>query len=357
MAATAFRLERQHLSARAPAGSAVDVVRRLCGVHAQVLSSADLILWTRVRGYRPETLETALWQERSLVKTWLLRGTLHLVPDDDLPLYVAALDNRGEYQGAWLRAYGVTADETERLIEAVGEALGEQGLTREELIDAVAPQLGTALAARLRSGWGEFLKPVARRGLLCFGPTRGQNVTFVRPDRWLRRWRTPPGRGKARAELLHRFLAAYGPASPDDFERWLGVNRRLKEPWEALATEVEEVAPKLFALTRDRGQLDAARAPRGVRLLPAFDPYVLHPVSARPVDEEARARVYRQAGWVSPVVLERGRAVGVWQAKRRGRAVSVSVQAFAPLAPATQAAVAREAASLARHLGGELELS
>jgi hypothetical protein len=105
----ALRIGRQHLRTRAPKGSAVEVARRLCGVHAQVTSSADLILWARVRGHAPGDLARLLWDERALVRTWLMRGTLHAVPADDLPLYVGALDNRGHYDGAWLRAFGVAA--------------------------------------------------------------------------------------------------------------------------------------------------------------------------------------------------------------------------------------------------------
>lgn len=104
----AFRLGRHDL--KRPTGDDIEAVaRRLCGLHAQVLSAADLILWARVRGHRPGALHTALWDERSLVETWLMRGTLHLVPADDLPLYVGALDNRGTYQEAWLRWFDVTA--------------------------------------------------------------------------------------------------------------------------------------------------------------------------------------------------------------------------------------------------------
>lgn len=357
MTATAFRLERQHLNGRVPRDQTVEVARRLCGVHAQVLSSADLILWARVRGHRPDALGDALWEERSLVKTWLMRGTLHLVPADDLPLYVGALDNRGEYQPVWLRAFKVTAAQMERLIEAVGEALDGDCLTREELVEAVGPRVGMTLAKRLRSGWGEFLKPAARRGALCFGPSRGQNVTFVRPDRWLGRRQTPPLRTEAQTELLRRFLAAYGPATADDFERWIGANRRVKEPWAALGAEVEEVAPKTFVLARDRERLEKARREHGVRLLPAFDPFVLQPYSARPVDAEVRDRVYRTAGWVSATVVETGRVVGVWEQRCQGGKVAMRVEPFEPLCESTRAAVVREAGALARHLGGELELS
>ena len=119
----ALRLERHHLTDRATRGSLVDVARRLCGLHAQVLSATDLQLWARVRDHGREDLGRAFWVDRTLVKTWLMRGTLHAVPADDLPLYVGALDNRGEYANAWLRAFDATPKGMERLIAAIGDAL------------------------------------------------------------------------------------------------------------------------------------------------------------------------------------------------------------------------------------------
>lgn len=169
-----FRLDRQHLKRPASAGSLVEVARRLCGVHTQVMSSADLQLRARVQGHAPADLPRALWEERTVVKTWLMRGTLHVVPADDLALFTGALDNRGEYAGAWLRAFGVTAKQMEELIHAIAGSLDGDCLTREELVARVEPRVGRSVAKRLRSGWGEFLKPAARRGVLCFGPSRGR---------------------------------------------------------------------------------------------------------------------------------------------------------------------------------------
>jgi hypothetical protein len=346
-----LRLERQFLTQ--PAEAAVDVARRVCGLHAQVLSSADLQLWNRVRGHRPGDLDRALWEERSLVKTWLMRGTLHIVPAEDLPIYVAALDNRGEYSASWLRYFGTTATDMEGLLAAVADALDGACLTRAELTAAVEPKVGKSLAQRLSSGWGEFLKPAARRGVLCFGPNRGQNVTFARPDRWIGAWREL-GRDEARTDLLRRFLTAYAPATQNDFERWLGSVRRIHEPWTELTDDVLEVEPRRFALRADADR-EVAR-PRGVKLLPAFDAYVLFPHSDRPVAEPFLDRVYRKQGWISQTILERGRVVGTWtHEKKRGR-LEVALAPFEPLATRTRAAVEEEAKSLAAYLGSELAL-
>jgi hypothetical protein len=349
-----FRLERHYLKQPAPTGSLVDVVRRLCGLHAQVMSSADLQLRARVDDHASGELARALWEDRTLVKTWLMRGTLHVVPADDLAVFTGALDNRGEYAGAWLRAFGVTQKQMEALIVAIGESLDGECLTRDELVARVEPRVGRAVTKRLRSGWGEFLKPAARRGVLCFGPSRGQNVTFVRPDQWVGANHTR-GRDEARTELLRRFLRAYAPATRADFQHWLGSQRTIPEAWAALADELFEVEPKRFALAEDSRALRTRAS--GVRMLPGFDPYVLFPRSDRPVPEKHLARVYRTQGWISATVVERGRAVAVWSTERRGSKLALTVEQFEPLTAGTRGAVTREAGSVARHLGGDLELA
>lgn len=350
----AFRLSRNHLTARAPRGSLVEVARRIGGLHAQVMSSADLSLWTRIRGHRRDDLPRALWEERTLVKTWLMRGTLHVVPAEDLPVYCSALDMRGEYQGAWLRYYGVTAREMERLIDVIGESLDEPR-TRPELTAAVKTRLGARMAKNLGSSWGSFLKPAARRGVLCFGPSEGQNVTFVRPDAWLAHWREVEPE-EARAELLRRFLTAYGPAKRDHFTEWAGGGhvRRLRPAWEHIVDELAEVGPSRFLLARDVAAFERARASRVVRLLPGFDPFLL-PRQTRPYlvrGEEEYNRIYRPQGWITPVVLQGGRAVALWPWKRKGAKLEITIEPFGRL----NSAVEREAAALARYLGAELDL-
>jgi hypothetical protein len=151
----AWRLRRHQLHERVPAGDALQVVARIAGLHAQVMSSAELTLWARLDDLEPDTVQRALWEERSLVKTWAMRGTLHLLPAAEYPLWQAALSTRRGYQaGAWLRAFGVTSEELERLIAAVGDALQQRPLTRDELAEQVAKLTGSAeLGDKLRESW------------------------------------------------------------------------------------------------------------------------------------------------------------------------------------------------------------
>lgn len=138
------------------------------------MGSAELTLWARVEGLEPDAVQRALWEERSLVKTWARRGTLHLLPATELGLWHAGLGTYRHYlKPAWFRGFGITPEQLEALIEAVTDALEGRELTREELARAVAERTGAPeLGDKLRESWGAFLKPVAFRGRLAAPPVR-----------------------------------------------------------------------------------------------------------------------------------------------------------------------------------------
>jgi hypothetical protein len=356
----AFRLERQFLQARAPAGSMFEVASALCGVRAQLPSTAELSLWARVDGLEQGDLKHALEEKRTLVKTWL-RETLHVLPSDDLDLYVAALYPRPEGPGdAWLRLRKVTRQQYEAIVENVPLALDGRPRTREWLADRVTELAGEDLREAVLFSWGGVLKQSARRGDLCFGPPRGRNVTFVRPDRWLRRTlRADPA--EAGRDLVRRYLAAYGPASAVDFGRWLENPTKARDLLRASADELSEVeveGRRAWVLTSDLPVITAGRRPGCVRLLPAFDQYVtgMRPREAF-VPADRMRRVYPPQGFVSPVLLVDGRVAGIWSHESRSGAIRVEVEPFEALRPKVRQALGAEVERLAAFLGGSPELS
>ena len=235
-----WRLKRQRLDRRAPRDEALDVVRQICGLHAQVMSSAELTLWARVEDLEPEVVQEALWERRVLAKTWAMRGTLRLLPSDELPLWVAAqgvLKPR-HHAASWQRHFGLTREEAETMIAAISDALDDRMPTREELAQEVERLLGSGeLGGKLRDGFGALLKPSAFKGDLLFAPSVGRNVRFARPDRWLPGWE-PAQTEVAVREVVRRYLAAYGPATrascaPDGraaTQRHRFASRRLPDP-------------------------------------------------------------------------------------------------------------------------------
>jgi hypothetical protein len=206
------------------------------------------------------------------------------------------------------------------------------------------------------------LKPAAARGDLCFAPSAGQQVRFVRPDQWLPAWE-PMASDRAIREVVRRYLAAYGPATREEFARWFGITSP------ALAERLliglgDEVAPvalgstSAWMLAADVAEAAETAPTRVVRLLPAFDQYVI----AAPRDAPAvlpaalKGRVYRPQGWLSPVLLIDGRMAGVWRHELAGNRVAVTLAPFAEAPPWVKQAAEDEAGRLAAFLGSPLDL-
>lgn len=360
----AWRARRHHLDRRLPSSELLAVVSRLCGVHAQLMTSAELTLWARVDGVARDTVATALWEQRTLVKTWAMRGTLHLLPASEYRLWQAAVSRFTHYlRPAWARGFGITRAELEALLEAVPVALDGPPLTREELAQSVARLAGSPeLGEKVKGGWGSLLKPSAYRGELCFAPNDGPNVRFTRPDRWLELG-PPVAPEVAGAEVTRRFLAVNGPATRDDYARWWGATSpaaagRLIAALGDEVTEVPVEGTSAWVLTEHVDELATAAPLRSVRLLAAFDQYVV--AATRHAEYllpgPLRNRVYRPQGWLSPVLAVGGRMLGVWRHERKGSRVVVAVEPFAALPRWARTATEEEASRVAEFLGGALDL-
>jgi hypothetical protein len=323
----AFRAARHGLVERVEARYALDVAARLCGLHAQVLSSAELTVWARVEGLQRGWVERALWEERSLVKLWAMRGTLHLLRTDELAFWLAALGTYEHFRKpVWLRNFGISESELDALIADIPRALAGRALTREELAGVVGEHV--------RGSWGMYLKPVSFAGGLCFAPNIGRNVAFTTPREWVG---VEPDGAADLAEVARRYLRAYGPATREDLARWWGVTppaagRMLAALGDEAATvEVGGVPARVLA--EDVGALAAADPAGSVALLPAFDQYVAGAPRTTPalfpgdLERDGKA-IYRPQGWLSPVLVVDGRIEGVWRHAVKGKRVDVTIEPF-----------------------------
>jgi hypothetical protein len=367
----AVRLARHHLATRTTPDHLVDVVREMVGLHAQVMSAAELQLAARIDGLRPSDVQEALWSERKVVKAWSMRGTLHLLVPEDLATFVAAAATRERWtEGPWLRFFGVTTERMEQVAAAVGQLLSDTPMTRAALADGVATRLAEPnLAERLRSGWGTYLGVPAQRGLLIFGPSDGRNVTFVRPSAWLRRpiapaeQKSPPEPLDALASLVRRFLFAFPGSSRDMVVRWWGAQRAglINDATARLGDTIATVmvdGRNTWVRKEDVAAVTSAEPFRGVRLLPGFDPYVNE--LPRRTDELLpvvhHERIYRTAGWVTPVVVVDGSVAGTWEltAGKRG---GIDAQPFGSWRGGVHRELRAEADRLAAFLDRPLELT
>jgi hypothetical protein len=356
--ALALRLTGQFLDRPVPAGRALEVCAAMCGAQAQVGTAARLSLSARVAGLSEAALLRALHEERTLVKTWTVRGTLHLVPSTDLPLWVAAMGPvRGGYARRYLERMGLSTQGIDRLSDDIVEALADGPMTRKEIAARVGDAHGPKARRWLEHSWGGVFHFAVQEGRVCFGPSEGSRITFARTDRWLGSPVRAAERGAAEAEIARRFLLAYGPATVRDFAYWAGIYAPdAQRMWARIAGEARPVtvAGKAAFVHASRRLPRASatgpgRAAPHVRLLPHFDAFLLgHRDKLAAVDAARYKRVFRNAGWIVPSVLVDGRIVGTWSLERGGRGHVARVAAFGSLSPAARQGVAAEAERLAR---------
>jgi len=323
--ALAWRMQRQLLD---PVGTlpVAGVVRRLCGVQAQVASSAELAVRVRRCDSRPGEVSQAL-AEGHLIKTWAMRGTLHLLTPEEGGAFLSLIASGRTWElPSWQRYFGMTSKRWDLLRRAVREALDNGALSRDELVAAVVAQRGLAeLGEELRSGWGTLLKPLAWQGELCFGPSRGGRVTFMRPEAASSRWAGVLDPDEAAPIVIVGYFGAYGPATIENFRNWLARGRvgirQLRAWFSAIGdrlAQVEVDGEPEYVLAEDLDELASARPSMAVRLLPGFDQYVLGPGTedGHVVPAARRAAVSKQSGWISPVVVAGGMVCGTWQLDR-----------------------------------------
>jgi hypothetical protein len=354
---TARRMARHALTEPAASSQPADVAGVLCGAHAQILSAAELSIGRRIAAATRADVRRALWEERSLVKTFGPRGTVHLLPAADLPMWAGAMSALPPSTPAHPDGVRFTPGQADEVLAAIGDALADAELTVEELTEAIADRAGpwavehTIPAFQGRwSRWRQLTSTAAHRGLLCFGSDRGRTVTYTSPQRWLPAFHPADGPTALRA-LVTRYLYAYGPATPQHFARWLGTPARFAaELFAELAGELERVdldGEPAWTLAGDTAV--PGEPHRGVRLLPYFDAYVvagqprgrLYPGAAA-----SRALTRGQAGNY-PVLLVDGVVGGVWHQRRAGDKLSVTVEPLRELTAAQRRELEEEVSLVA----------
>jgi uncharacterized protein YcaQ len=357
---SAFRLARHHLLG--PKGNdPVAVCRDVCGMQAQLMTAARMNIAARTRGLSPGRIEAALWQERTLVKTLCMRQTVHLLPAAEFQVYAAAVRrSRVAAIERIMARFRITAGDREALLRAIMETLEAGPVAKGELTARVRPRVSSRVRAWMDRVWNANRLALVE-GLICYGPDRGQQVTFVRVDQWL------PGRrvtaeDEAGRRLLKNFLRGYGPATLRDFSKWSGIPvAEARSSWEGLGGELAEVSVAgrpAWVLREDVKVLrDAGLDGPAVSLLAAFDPYLLaHAEKDHLIEPRQYKRVYRSLGWVMPVVLAGGLVVGTWSHTVQGARVAITIQSFGPLSRAVRRGVEEEAESLGSFLGVEPEI-
>ena len=338
----------------------------VCCVHAQVGASAEIMLGLRVARVTRQDIRTALWKERTLVKTVGLRGTLHLLPAAEVPLWMAANRLRFAAERRRITKFGVSVADLDRLVDAISDAVGPEPISRVELEQALEARVG-ATATTQRQAWaGNYpswpfaMGFAAAMGRVCYGPGDGGRSTFVRLADWSG-WRDEDPM-EAGLEVLRRFLHSYGPSTEAEFARWFALEVAVvKNLFAQLApelTEVEVDGSRRWMPASDM-ENEAETHPDAVHLLPQFDVYVVGSLPRDQLIPPGSPIAKLRMGTAAPfsVLMVGGRVAGVWERRRDGQTLSVRVDAHTPLKRAQKQAVAEQAERVAQilELGCELE--
>jgi uncharacterized protein YcaQ len=356
-----FRLRRHHLL-NDPPSDAVTISRDMCGVQAQVMSAAYLQLWTRNHAVTRAQIESLLWKSRTLVKTSLMRQTLHLIPTDEFAIYISALrPTRFAQAMRVMDRCGITRDESEALIPRIMDILSAGPLRRPAIAAALRPKASKRVRFWMEHSWSLVRLPVAE-GLVCYGRGEGNEIVFIRTDHWLPKLKAEllPAT-QAQCTLFRKYLRAYGPATLTDFSHWAGISMQEVNPLRAfLEPELEEIPGEKksrFLLREDVAVLNNSSAAKAsIRLLPNFDSYLLaHREKDHLLTPKHYKRVYRNQGWISPVVLINGAVAGIWSHKLQNKKLLVNIEPFGKLSRADRVGIEREAESLAIFFESKLE--
>lgn len=346
-----YRLRRSGLVE--PFAAVETAVSTLAGIQAQILPAAAISLWNRTTGLTHARFEEMLFQDRSIVKLWGQRGTLHLYTSKEWPLFYGMMSEQltwGEKQviksGTSLESYRATLV---KLAEVLRQhpTLGRSDLRQSDF----------NLDEDHFSSWGGIFRDLVYRGYACHAQRVGSEGKFAHRDNWLPnlKW-TPPPFDAANIEITWRHLHAYGPATIQDIAYWRGTAQRNVRKWLATlgeaVTEVEVEGQPMRALVHDLDALQetppsAEEWP--VHLLYRFEPILLgHKDKSWIIDMDFYKRIWRPAGHIEGIVLDHGRVVANWRYDRQGNGLVVTIKPFTTLRAAAKTAVSHRAQALAR---------
>lgn len=305
----------------------------MSGLQAQQLRAAELGLRARSAGLRLEQVRQALNDERSIARTWLMRGTLHLVAAEDLRWMLALLGPLfGRVHRARHAELGLDDGLKDRGVRAIRRLLQNAGpLTRGEIVEGLG-RFGIALDRKSQAPI-HLIANAAWQGVCCLGPDRENGEsTYVLLDDWIPR--TSPS-SVSTAELARRYFDAYGPASADDFAYWSGLpSSEVRIAMTGISSRLAVLGLRGTTVFLPKGRLTAmpSSKTKSLRLLPAFDTYLLGYRSRDlAVPASLQRRLQRGGGWIHPTVVVDGGVVAAWTMRKRAGRLLIEIETSAAL--------------------------
>jgi len=364
-----FTLSRHHLLKRAPIIQALDVVDDILGLNAQGSLNVQLSLWNRVDDLNTEFITESLYGDRSLVKTWVMRDTVHVIPTRRFPIYRRALERSLMMEwNRWTVKTGTKESATswEPFYSEVLDILEDGPLTIREMQHALGwtrRERGISLSRLVRE--------MSLRGLLCHAEASGPwyhrtGYTFARVDKWLPSVDLDSvSEEEALLSLARSYLRAYGPASIGDFAYWTGMRVREAGPvFDSMSDSIVEVKVAehrgtLLILEEDASALHGAeQVPAPARLLPQFDALIMgHKDKIRFIEPSTWSRIFLPRGDVAATMMIDGRVQGTWTLRKMKNLWRLELSPFNKLSEEKFEEVEAEVDQLRTFTGFEIEAS
>lgn len=377
----AFRLAGHHLSERLPLERFEEAAGACAIVNAVALSAATAV-WARVADVEASDVEQALVDSKRLIQTWSLRGTPHVFPTREMPVFTHALVPPDEAAlrflirgaGPLLDQVGITAQALADYAEhGVRLALDQRTIVSKKRLDSVISRaIREQLPGSCHAAWdlpspfaanqtvGEALSSFAfrqlgMRGTVCFAGRSGNQPMFARTDQWLTVMPPTLPFTASAALLVKKYLRCYGPSTLAHFGQWVGLQpQHAQRLWNTVIEDLEYVdfAGVSTWIHRDESAaLQNSSSPAGVRLLPPLDPWVqLRDHSTILSASALQRRVWRAQGWPA-TVIHRGRIIATWRSSTNQDRLYLHIDTLEPLTPLLRAMIEAETLNLARFKG------
>ena len=359
-----FRLRAHHLDRKLPAKQMLDAAGA-CGLQNTPPGAWETSMHNRLDGCTLQSLNNALYHEKSLLQAWGFRGVPVVFPTVESDVFLTPLIAQADEQ-PWIYTLGITGaldhlrmpfdDLFTRLKEAIPYLDHHTIKSKESLDRTLADIMADKLPEDKKARWrdpsmygnpekhtvGEaavsfLLRPCSFSSLVVFGERQGISPTFTSYASWI--GHAPVSIPGADQALVRKFLHCYGPATVDSFMNWLGCSpKQAYRLWSTLTDEIEPVQVRgktCYILSEDKDSLLSAKCDdEKLMLLGAHDPYLdLKDREMILEDKSLQTKVWQYVA--NPgAVLKGGRVIGTWKAKTLKDKLDSSIKLWEPVSPA-----------------------
>lgn len=319
---TDLYFKRQHLSKVNKAQSPVEAAASICGVNAQRSITIYLAFWNRVQNLQKKDLDRALYNTRELVKTWCMRGTVHVVPSHQFQMYTKA--------AAPFRSWSpdISDDLCEKVVKALEEPLTKSEIT--EKIQGGVPEKG------FRTKVARAVRLLGYKGIVVFADALGsgfytREYKFALAENWLPHGSKQEEPEEARQDLLVQYLGCYGPATVQDFAYWAGFKvREAREIFGSIDTEEVKMRGRpYYVKAGDQLDVNTGTGSDEIILLPEYDSYVMgHKDKFRILKEVYKSQVFLPLASVAATIVKNGFVIGTWSMKKEKKLLKFQINSF-----------------------------